>query len=174
MSEQYELGHPDVSRRPVLYLDVDDTLLPANEEYMVRVEGRNLFRGAPGAKELFLWARDNCEVRWLTYWAPYGKMSDWQQRRLAILLDVPLAYIEQVSGRQWAFGLPNVTSKCHGVYWEEHDAGRPWLWLEDGLPPNEHEELAERGASHNYWKVDVTEDVNGLVGMIERIQEYFA
>jgi hypothetical protein len=57
--------------RPVLYLDLDDTLL-------TWAASRPL--AAPGAREFVLWALEHYEIRWLTRWCPTGSWSPAEHR----------------------------------------------------------------------------------------------
>ncbi len=176
----FTLGHPDRTRRPVVYLDIDDTLLRSHEDSLVWYQHtprtRRLFRPAPDAREFFLWADANCDLRWLTYWAPYGYMSDRHVDYLTFLLDVPVRQIRDVRGKQWAFmqgDAPN-SGKCNGVDWIEHEAGRPWVWVEDGLPPDEIAELRQRGAWSHFIRCNVTENPNAMTRAFAIVKRRFS
>jgi hypothetical protein len=71
-----------VSERPVLYLDVDDTLIMWNDAHPYG-------KAAPWAREFVLWAVEHCEVRWLTMWCPAGRMAPHREAELALLLVSP-------------------------------------------------------------------------------------
>lgn len=162
ITSAWTLGHPDRALRPVVYLDVDDTLFRSHEDSMVwfrnKPRTRRLFRPAPHAREFFQWAHANCDLRWLTYWAPYGFMSDGHVEYFTFLMDVSADDVLSVGGQQWAFmdGAAPLPGKCNGIAWAEHDAGRPWVWVEDDLPPDEIAYLRKRGAWPHFIRCNVT------------------
>jgi hypothetical protein len=111
--------------RPILYLDVDDTLL--------RGRGNALVRAAPGAGEFVLWAREHFEVRWLTYWCRDGNMTAARAAELASYLGVPPRVIREIRGANFSGDEPHhrTGTKLDGIDWDEHRNGRPWAWVED-------------------------------------------
>lgn len=137
--------------RPVLYLDVDDTLIS--------------WRGgsphaAPGAREFLLWALELYEVRWLTTWCPSGEMEESLVGDLARMLRVDRAVIRDIRGFDWE-GL----SKLDGVAWLEHVLlDRPFLWVEDdyGVGEAEIEFLAAHRMLDRYRWCNVTERPDSL------------
>lgn len=111
--------------RPVLYLDVDDTLL--------RWRGNALIRAAPGAGEFVSWALEHFEVRWLTYWCRNGNMTSTRAAELASYLGLPAALVHGIRGANFSGDEPHhrTGTKLDGIDWDEHRNGRPWAWVED-------------------------------------------
>lgn len=114
--------------KPVMYLDIDDVLLDWSRG------GLNP-RAALGAREFLLWAIDNYEVRWLTYWAPNGRLDPDDVGVLARTLQVPPSVLHEIRGLDWSGGSTpvwGVHTKLDGIAWVEHLAmGRPFVWVED-------------------------------------------
>lgn len=139
-------------RRPVLYLDLDDTLLSwATGEP----------RPAPAARAFLLWAAERYEIRWLTRWCPTGRMGDALLGDLCKLLDLDRSAISGVHGVDWSGG----DSKLNGIAWLEHLVlGRPFLWLEDEVGAGERERrfLEEHGLLGAYRHCNVTRDPGAL------------
>lgn len=149
-----------MASRPVLYLDVDDTILsfPGDQTkawWLAHPHGI----AAPGAGDFLRWAVEHCEVRWLTAWCPSGAMmADHGVPRLAKLMGVDESLIAGIRNpRPWT------RSKCEGIDWVEHEAGRPWIWLEDELPRDETEELRARRALNHYMYCNVSKHPDFLV-----------
>lgn len=140
---------------PVLYLDLDDTLI-------AWPEGRRAApRGAPGAGEFMRWALERYEVRWLTAWCPDGRMPEHLLCDLGRLIDLPCEALREIRGMDWS------ASRCKldGVAWVEHVVlGRPFLWLEDdyGFGERERRFLKAHGLADRYHFVNVTADARAL------------
>ena len=141
--------------RPVLYLDLDDTLI-------AWPDGRKGSpRGAEGAREFLCWALDRYEVRWLTTWCPDGRMDDGLLHDLARMLKLPVETLRDVRGMDWS----ESECKLDGIAWMEHVVtGRPFLWLEDdfGFGDRERAFLKAHGLSDRYQHVNVTADGGAL------------
>jgi hypothetical protein len=141
-----------IDPRPVLYLDLDDTLLSWQSGSP---------RAARGAREFVLWALERFEVRWLTRWCPSGEMSDSHLEDLGNLLNLPPKSIRHIRGFEW--GLDG--SKLDGIAWLEHLVlERPFLWVEDekGVGERELRFLEDQGLLDSYHPVNVTEDPGSL------------
>lgn len=141
--------------RPVLYLDLDDTLVAWPEGR----EGSP--RAAEGARDFLRWALERYEVRWLTTWCPDGRMAAELLSDLGRLLDLPDEALEGIRGMDWS----GSRCKLDGVAWVEHVvAGRPFLWLEDdyGFGERERRFLEAHGMADRYRHVNVTEDAGAL------------
>lgn len=139
--------------RPVLYLDLDDTL--------ISWEGGRP-HAAPGAHEFVLWALDRLEVRWLTTWCPGGVMSDSLLHDLGRMLDLPVETLRPIRGIPWE----RHGSKLNGIAWLEHSVlGRPFVWLEDeyGCTGRERDFLVANRQLHCYRHCNVTEDADALL-----------
>jgi len=138
--------------RPVLYLDLDDTLLSwATGEP----------RAAPGAREFVLWAASRYEIRWLTRWCPGGAMEDHLLDALCRMLRLDREALRAVAGVDWE----GAESKLNGIAWLEHLVlGRPFLWLEDETGAGERERrfLEEHGLLGAYRHCNVTRDPGAL------------
>jgi hypothetical protein len=149
-----------MDRRPVLYLDLDDTVIS--------------WRGgsphaAPGAREFILWALSEFEVRWLTTWCPDGDIEPKLLGDLADMLELPVSSLEHIRGHQW----PAEGSKLNGIAWLEHMVhARPFIWLEDdyGFSDRERIFLERHGHLQNYIHCNVTEDPDSLGVAHERIR----
>ena len=139
--------------RPVLYLDLDDTLLTwASSQPLA----------APGAREFVLWALERYEVRWLTRWCPSGVMSEQHLQDLGRLLGIEPDLLRPIRGCAWN----EAGSKLDGIAWLEHVVlERPFVWLEDekGVGAREIEFLRKQRFIDSYVKVNVTEDPESLL-----------
>jgi hypothetical protein len=141
--------------RPVLYLDLDDTLIS--------------WRGggphaAPGASAFLIWALSRFEVRWLTTWCPNGEMDAGLLDDLCHMLRLPSEVLRGVRGCEWD---PD-GSKLNGIAWLEHLVhDRPFVWLEDdyGFGERERSLLDRYGLLQSYRHVNVTEDPHSLVAV---------
>lgn len=147
--------------RPVLYLDVDDTLIrfPRDRSkawYLAHPSGE----AAPGAADFLRWALQRFEVRWLTMWCMSGEMAPQQVLRLAKLLGMEPAELAPIRGRRFDQG--ERFWKIDGIDWAEHHAGRPWYWVEDDLPPDELRYLDERSLRRHYIHCNVSRDPSAL------------
>jgi hypothetical protein len=142
---------PRLAAAPVLYLDVDDTL--------VSWRGGNPHAG-PGAREFLLWALERYEVRWLTTWCPNGAMEDRLLADLAKMLEIEPATIRGIRGFDW-----EGRSKLDGIAWLEHVLlDRPFLWVEDdyGVGERERAFLSAHRMLDRYRWVNVTERPDSL------------
>ncbi|HEV2129899.1 MAG TPA: hypothetical protein VGR27_02270 [Longimicrobiaceae bacterium] len=146
--------------RPVLYLDLDDTLL-------TYASGKP--QAAPGAREFLLWALESFEVRWLTTWCPSGEMQEKLLGDLCKMLKIETAAMENIRGFDWEYS----ASKVDGIAWLEHLVlDRPFLWIEDqyGVGEFELEFLDEHGFRPSYHHCNVTEDPQALLRLLELLQ----
>lgn len=149
---------------PVLYLDLDDTLLTWKSGGP---------QAAPGAREFLLWALERFEVRWLTRWCPGGEMEDRLLHDLARMLQLPAGLLAPVRGFDWA----GTESKLNGVAWLEHVVlGRPFAWLEDqhGCGDAERGFLEAHGLLASHVHCNVTEDAGALRRAHSSLAERFA
>lgn len=147
-------------RPPVLYLDIDDTLI-------VWHDGRP--RAAEGAREFVSWAMERFEVRWLTRWCPEGHMPSGLLEDFCDLLDLSPDLLRCVRGGNW---VGNV-SKVDGILWLEHIVlGRPFLWVEDdyGFGAFERRFLEDHGFSECWLRCNVSEDPRALVDLMARLR----
>lgn len=142
----------DMRARPILYLDLDDTIVSW-------AGGRP--HAAAGAREFLTWALDRFEVRWLTTWCPGGEMDPKLLADLSKMVGLEVERLGEVRGGEW----PAEGSKLNGVAWLEHVVlGRAFVWLEDdyGFGDRERRFLEEQGALGAYWHCNVTEDSQAL------------
>lgn len=138
--------------RPVLYLDIDDTLL-------------SWASGAPKAvasSESFLrWAMERFEVRWLTKWCPGGTMSDDLLGDLSKMVGVDVAGLGAIPGCAWE----ESGIKADGIAWLEHAIlGREFVWVEnrEGLSAQDLDLLHTAGFRDRYYPCNVSEDETAL------------
>jgi hypothetical protein len=148
--------------RPVLYLDIDDTL--------ISWEGGRP-RAAPGARDFVVWALEHFDVRWLTTWCPEGEMAPGLLHDLCRMLDLPSQSIARIRGIPW----DRETSKLNGIAWLEHLVlGRPFIWLEDehGFQERERTFMVANQQLHCYRHCNVTVDPSSLVGVHSELRRW--
>jgi hypothetical protein len=146
--------------RPVLYLDIDDTLLTYRHGWP---------EAAPGAHEFLLWALEHFEIRWLTRWCPGGEMEDTLLGELRKMIPLEQETAGAIRGFSWEFS----NSKLDGIAWLEHSVlERPFLWLEDeyGVGDFELDFLAEHGWRASYVHCNVTRDPHALLRVHEELK----
>lgn len=145
--------------RPVCYLDVDDTLLMFTDAICkTHPEGR----AAPDAGAFVLWLLEHYEVRWLTAWCPSGSLQPHGAERLAALLNIPAAALAAIRNpRQWG------TFKPEGI-----DPSRPFIWIEDDLPPDEIKWLDDRRLYASYLRTNVSRHPEALRLTWRRLQRH--
>ena len=78
-----------MQQRPVLYLDLDDTVIAWSD---------GTPSGAPGVHEFLTWALDTFEVRLLSRWARTGIMEPRLVRDLARMSGVPPERLASIAG----------------------------------------------------------------------------
>jgi hypothetical protein len=149
--------------KPVLYLDLDDTL--------ISWEGGP--HAAPGAREFVVWALARFEIRWLTTWCPGGEMEDPLLGDLCKMLQLPAEELRAIRGFEW----PEDGSKLNGLAWLEHLVlGRPFIWLEDdyGFTERERSFLVQNRLINSYRHCNVTEDPHSLRRVHSSLQRWLA
>jgi hypothetical protein len=154
----------DPRSAPVLYLDLDDTLV-------ARVNGQP--RAAPGAREFLLWALETFEVRWLTTWCPNGRMDAGLLHDLCSMLDLEPRILCDIHGFDWE----STGTKLNGIAWLEHIVlRRPFVWLEDeyGVGESELAVLHDLGLAHSYRHCNVTEDPESLARIHDELFQRYA
>jgi hypothetical protein len=148
-------------RRPILYLDLDDTVISW---------ASGSPRAATGGREFILWALEQFEVRWLTTWCPSGIMDGKLLHDLARMLEVPVETLREIEGFAW----DATATKLNGIAWLEHLVlGRPFVWLEDqyGFTERERVALREMGMLDSYVHCNVSEDERALLRAWEALEE---
>lgn len=146
---------------PVLYLDLDDTLISW-------AGGRP--HAALGAREFILWALENFEVRWLTTWCPSGEMEDRLLHDLCRMLGLSPDRLRHIRGFDWEAA----DSKLNGIAWLEHLVlERPFIWLEDdyGMRERERSVLSRHGLLDSYYCCNVTEHPDALAHLHETLRQ---
>jgi hypothetical protein len=141
-----------MDRPPVLYLDLDDTLVSWCDGHP---------EGASGSGEFILWALPRFEIRWLTTWCPGGEMAADLLADLAAMLRIPVESLQGIRGFEWE----GTGSKLNGIAWLEHYVlGRPFIWLEDenGVTDFERSYLDEVGLLDSYVHCNVSRDPGSL------------
>lgn len=156
--------------KPLMYLDVDDTLLMC----------RSKIKAAPGAAQFLYWVTSHFEVWWLSMWCPGGPMLPERQLELSKLLGVPVSAIAEIPAARFWFpggwydsGGPyrDKVRKTDGIDWAQIDAGREWVWIEDGLIHAERTILRERKASLRHIPCNVTANprrLQAVAGLLEK------
>lgn len=136
--------------RPVLYLDLDDTILTWESGEPAP---------AKGVREFLLWALEHYEVRWLTRWAPDGRMDPDLLVDLSKLTGVETERLKEIRGLDWEGG-----SKLDGIAWVEHLVmERPFIWMEDDNTGAEHcSFLVLHGFGECFRRCNVTQNANAL------------
>lgn len=138
-------------QRPLAYLDVDDTILrhPTPDESVA----------PPGADRFLRFLATHFEVRWLTRWCPGGRMTPDQITALGEFLRVAPDELEAIVNpgrfvdRAPPEGMP---SKWRALDWDAIEAGRPFVWIENALAPEDRAVLERRGLLDSYVECDVT------------------
>jgi hypothetical protein len=143
--------------RPVIYLDIDDTLVtfPPHQtpEWWAEHPDGGL---ADGAVAFLTWAHEHCEVRWLTYWCGRGYLAEQDIAKLE-RIGLPRELTRRIVNPMRWFDV-----KTTGINWEEQRLGREWVWLEDGLLTAELAELEARGCLFRYLRTNSSEDPDAL------------
>lgn len=138
--------------RPVLYLDIDDTLLSW---------ASGAPRPVPSSGSFLRWALERFEVRWLTKWCPGGTMADDLLIDLAKMLGVDREGLGAIPACAWE----ESGIKADGIAWLEHAVqGRDFAWVEnrEGLSERDFELLGSVGFSDRYFPCNVTQDESAL------------
>lgn len=139
------------ARRPVLYLDIDDTLLRYPQGRDEPPEA------AEGATEFFRWAVETFEVRWLSRWCRDGSMPADLIGDFCGLLETNRRLVRTIRGLDWTFS----DTKLNGIAWLEHLVlGRRFVWIEDdyGVGDRELDFLDRHGVGDSWKPCNVTED----------------
>lgn len=153
-------GKEDV--RPVLYLDVDDTVLSWADGEPAAV---------PSSRAFVEWALSNFEVRWLTKWCPSGQMPEDLLGDLAKMLGLEPERLACIEGCSWE----ESGAKVDGIMWLEHLVmGRPFFWVEnrEGLSDRDLAVLVATDTRHRYLECNVSEDETALERTRQRIEGY--
>lgn len=139
--------------KPVLYLDVDDTLLiwPAGI-------------GAPGAPEFIRWAKTHFEVRWLTMWCPSGDLYDLAPV-LAGRLNMPVAELAEIRNPVPFWRTFSTRDKTTSIVDGAIAEGRTWVWVEDEFLDHREADwvYGHPQYTHNYYETTVSRDPEALL-----------
>lgn len=149
-------------QQPVLYLDLDDTVISWKD---------GAPSGAPGLTEFLLWALDTFEVRWLSRWARDGRMQPGLIQDLATMSNVPVERLRPIDGLDW----DATDDKLNGIAWLEHVAlERPFIWVEDeSVGTATTDFLARHGFGGTHYHCNVTRDPDALVRLHAVLMERF-
>lgn len=142
--------HSKETMKPILYLDVDGVILTH--------EKRTQLGPALGLKDFMHFALEHFEVRWCTSWAISGVMSPKNLEDLVNITKLPIDIWMKIKP-----SLPWQNYKTEAIDWDEIKQGRPFVWLEDGILPEEEEKLHNLGYFHCYYFTDVIADKNALL-----------
>lgn len=112
-----------MSRKPILYLDVDGVLIQFREDRTM-LHYENHKRGFPAERvgDFLRWADANFEIRWLTSWASWGHMRPEVKVDLEAILWESVG--EWVNPKSWG----GTGEKTRAIDYEET---RQWFWLDD-------------------------------------------
>lgn len=145
--------------KPILYLDVDDTLVSYLHcpELRARVDVGIHGLAPTNVRQFLEEATALCEIRWLTAWCPHGEMIESQIERLSRILDVPSALL---SGHRNQLKWWN--HKTDGIDWVAHAEGREWFWVEDFCSDGERARLRGNHAEDRYYRANTSEDRDAL------------
>jgi hypothetical protein len=137
--------------RPVLYLDLDDTVIRWTD---------GVPSGAAGIREFLHWALDAFEVRWLTRWARNGVMEPRLLHDLERMSAVPASRLAGIRGIDWH----ETDCKLNGIAWLEHTLlQRGFLWLEDEtIGTRATDFLARHGFADAHRCCNVSRDPHAL------------
>lgn len=136
--------------KPVLYLDIDDTLL---------VHRGICPKAAPGAKDFLLWSVKHFDVRWLSMWFCKGYKLEHHVYELAEYFDLPPEFINDI---------PSPAFTMEGSFRDECnkasviDFNENFVWVEDGLTRLERETLRKHKAGLRHIPCNVTADPSRL------------
>ena len=144
------------AERPVLYLDIDGVLWDVDQTSPAGI-GYGA-RGARGIGIFVKFALEHFEVRWCTMWAPSGTLHMEGRETLAQHTGIPASTWARVRSSKG-----HVRFKHETIDHAEHLAGRPFVWVEDGLLPEEHQWLRGNGWQDRYFHTDVFADPDALV-----------
>ncbi len=117
------------------------------------------------------WILANYQIRWLTSWCTTNQWLPGKKELLADVLGIPLELLAPIEETSWARSGTRAFFKPDGINWEEFESGVPFIWIEDGIPPDELEYLREKGAEDCYIFCDVNLELNGLVRLLEALKE---
>jgi hypothetical protein len=158
----------DDDQRPIMYLDVDDTLI----RRYGWVDGEYTFigKGAPDAGEFVKWAVRNFEVRWLTLRCPTGTMEPDALRELARDLPIEREWIWYIRNPLGLWRNGNADTKIDGIDWDET---RPWVWVEDRIGEREAQMLRGRHILDRYIPCNVTDEPNRLAEVKQLLCDRF-
>lgn len=169
-----------MAERPVMYLDVDDTLLSMHESFLptepriLRSTWRYYGFAPPGVREFVEWALDHFEIRWLTWWCGSHEMAEEQLARLAGEVGVPAEALAPIRSTRFAARSHNDHClKTDGIEWDEHRAGRPFVWVEDWISDRERAVLRGNGFADCWIPCHVTEDPTALQRVHAELQRRF-
>ncbi len=153
---------------PIAYLDVDDTILrrPPGKETVA----------APGAADFLRFLTRHFEVRWLTRWCPGGIMRPAQLAQLERHLALPAARLKAIRNPcrfedlETPDGFP---VKWRALDWDAIAAGRPFVWIENYLTPEDEAVLARHHLLDSFIHCDVTAEPGRLAQVRAILQDRF-
>lgn len=150
--------------KPVLYLDVDDTVLEFNHQRKAHIG-----QAAPGARAFVQWANEHFEIRPLTMWACSGQFHDGTE--IAKLVGMTKEWWEGLRGRPHS--QTSWMDKLDGIDWTEVGMGRPWVWVEDALLTRELRELRRLGMAEHWVECNVSKEPYALYRVMPLLRERF-
>lgn len=151
-----------MQQRPVLYLDLDDTVISWKDGSP---------SGAAGLREFLVWALQTFQVRWLSRWARNGCMDPGLLRDLAKMSGVEEELLVPIDGLDW----DETDDKLNGIAWLEHVVlQRPFVWVEDeSVGTVTTDFLALHGFGGAHYHCNVTRDQDALARLHQVLLERF-
>ncbi len=150
---------------------MDDTLL--------RHPAPDLALPAPGVAAFLRFLARHFEVRWLTRWCPGGRMREDQLRLLEQHLGVgadelrcianPGAFTDEPA----TWGAAGSPAKWPALDWPAIERGRPFVWIENALTPEDRAALAAHGRLGAWIPCDVTADPHRLTAVRHILRDRF-
>lgn len=98
-----------------------------------------------------------------------GAMHPELEEKLARLLNIPQSLISDWHNPiDW--GDTPGALKTAGIDWAEHDAGRPWIWIEDeGLLREDYLALKERKVFDRFYECNTSRKADALMKVWRRL-----
>lgn len=144
--------------KPIMFLDIDDTLLRCIDRDCVAVSDAGSF---------IRWAQQHFEVRWLTAWA-VASMSDQDAVRLAekhqlglTSEEILMIPVQSWFGKHLALNDQFALDKTVDFDFEELEQ-RGFVWVENELLDSERSVLREKGWEDRFFLTNVTANPGAL------------
>ena len=154
-------------RKPVCYLDLDDTLIRRTVELPSG-------EAAPGASEFLRFLLRHFEVRWLTMWCPEGAMTEEALGSLESFFGIPRDELRPIRNVRSFTVAQGTRSKWEAIDFAEARAGRPFVWLEKRLHEADLEHMERHGFRDCFVECNVTTNPHRLAEVYQILVCRFA